>query len=61
MAALVTVMFAIEDKDFAEGWDGKVEELKGSIEARLDEIVGDDGGAYVPSDVKVHIVNHPGV
>jgi hypothetical protein len=29
-------------------WNGDAQELRASVEARLNEVYGDDGGAYVP-------------
>jgi hypothetical protein len=37
--------------DLDQGWEGKLEELAASCRAALNEVIGDDGGAYQPNTV----------
>lgn len=37
--------------DLDEGWAGKMEELAASCRAAVNEVIGDDGGAYQPNIV----------
>jgi hypothetical protein len=44
----ITVTMEMPDQDLETGWFGKPHELAASVRARLDEVYGDDGGAYSP-------------
>lgn len=46
----------ISDEDITEGWKGDPTEVAISLAVRLDEVIGDDGGAYVPeiTDITAH-------
>jgi hypothetical protein len=46
--ATVVVTVSIRDTELATGWDGDTTEYAASIRATLREVIGDDGGAYVP-------------
>jgi hypothetical protein len=45
----------IADEDLAEGWGDLAGEFEASVKATLHEIVGDDGGAYVPHVLGVDV------
>jgi len=45
---LVSVQFKLRRGDFDAGWEGDFRELELSVIARLDEVIGDDGMAYLP-------------
>lgn len=47
--ARITLNLTISDEDIQQGWNGDLNEVRKSLEARLSEVYGDDGGAYVPS------------
>jgi hypothetical protein len=53
--ARVTVYMTIADEDLAEGWGDLAGEFEASVKATLHEIVGDDGGAYVPHVLGVDV------
>lgn len=63
---LVNVTFAISRADFITGWvfpnpqdDAQpAKELGASVRARLDEIYGDDGGAYAPDVLSIAVGGH---
>jgi hypothetical protein len=44
----ITVQVSVSDEELAQGWGGSRYEFEASLVARLDEVYGDDGGAYVP-------------
>lgn len=50
-AVTVVATVAITHDDLNEGWDGDLGEFAASVRAALHELVGDDGGAYVPDIV----------
>lgn len=47
----LVVEVTVEGDDLAAGWGGDLAELAESLRATLGELVGDDGGAYVPTVV----------
>lgn len=51
----ITVVMDLDDLDVANGWGLDADELEGSVRARLTEIYGDDGDAYVPKVVSVEV------
>jgi hypothetical protein len=46
--ATVLVSVSIRDTELAAGWYGDATEYAASIRATLHEVIGDNGGAYVP-------------
>lgn len=48
-AVTLTVDVTVEGDDLADGWGDDLAELAASVRATLSELVGDDGGAYVPT------------
>ena len=46
--ATVLVSVSIRDTELATGWGDDATEYAASIRATLHEVIGDDGGAYVP-------------
>lgn len=51
----ITVVMELDDLDVVNGWGFNSDELAESIRARLSEVYGDDGQAYVPNVVSVEI------
>ena len=46
---LFVTQVTVTDEQVREGWAGKSAEVAESIKATLHELIGDDGGAYVPA------------
>lgn len=46
---ILTATVTLPDEDASTGWGGDRSEVAASIRATLHELIGDDGGAYVPA------------
>jgi hypothetical protein len=49
MSHTILLAVTLADDEVEIGWNGDIDEVAESVRAALHEVIGDDGGAYVPT------------